>query len=57
VANFLTIDPTVPSSMGVRIVELTSARFDPGSAVVAGAHAKELDWITATMTRCRTPPS
>ncbi len=49
VANFLTIDPTIPSSTGVRIVELTSARFDTGSAIVAGQHAKEIDRITAIM--------
>jgi OOP family OmpA-OmpF porin len=49
VDNFLTIDPTVPSSTGVRVVELTSARFDAGSAKVEGAHARELDRITALM--------
>jgi len=49
VNNQLVIDPTVPRTIGVRVVELTSARFDEGSAKVAGAHAKELDRITAIM--------
>jgi outer membrane protein OmpA-like peptidoglycan-associated protein len=49
VDNLLTLDPTVPRAIGVRVVELTSARFAEGSAKVAGAHAKELDRITAIM--------
>ncbi|MEO5901285.1 MAG: OmpA family protein [Ilumatobacteraceae bacterium] len=49
VNNQLVIDPTVPRTIGVRVVELTSARFDEGSSKVAGAHAKELDRITAIM--------
>jgi len=49
VSNLLVIDPTVPRTIGVRVVELTSARFNEGSAKVAGAHAKELDRITAIM--------
>ena len=50
VANFLVIDPTVPTSIGVRVVELTSARFPEGSAEVQGAHAKELDRAASIMT-------
>ncbi len=34
VANLLTINPAVPRSVGVRVVELTSARFPEGSAEV-----------------------
>lgn len=49
VVNLLTIDPTAPRAIGVRVVELTSARFAEGSAQVAGAHAAELDRITAIM--------
>jgi len=49
VINLLTIDPAIPEGVGVRIVELTSARFPPGSAEVAGAHAAELDRMAAVM--------
>lgn len=49
VANFLTIDPTVPAGIGVRVVELTSARFDEGSFKVQGQHAQELDRAAAIM--------
>jgi outer membrane protein OmpA-like peptidoglycan-associated protein len=49
VNNLLTIDPTVPPNIGVRVVELTSARFEPNSAVVAGFHALELDRIVSVM--------
>ena len=49
VNNLLTIDPTVPIGIGVRVVELTSARFDPGSAVVKGPHGQELDRIVSVL--------
>ena len=45
----LTINPTVPVGIGVRVVELTSARFDSASAVVQGAHAAELDRVVNVM--------
>jgi outer membrane protein OmpA-like peptidoglycan-associated protein len=47
--NLLAVDPTVPIGIGVRLVELTSAPFQPGSAVVQGAHALELDRAVALM--------
>lgn len=49
VNNLLTIDPTVPRNIGVRVVELTSARFEPNSAKVEGVHALELDRIVSVM--------
>ena len=49
VNNLLTIDPTVPPGIGVRVVELTSARFEPNSAKVQGFHALELDRIVSIM--------
>ena len=49
VNNLLTIDPTVPIGIGVRVVELTSARFEPNSAVVQGFHALELDRVVSAM--------
>ena len=49
IANFLTINPDVPRSIGVRVVELTSARFPEGSAEVRPAHALELDRVVSIM--------
>lgn len=49
VNNLLTIDPTVPIGIGVRVVELTSARFAPNSAEIEGLHALELDRIVSVM--------
>lgn len=49
VNNLLTIDPTVPPNVGVRVVELTSARFEPNSSKVEGFHALELDRIVSVM--------
>ena len=49
IANFLTINPDVPRSVGVRVVELTSARFPEGSAEVLPAHALELDRVVSIM--------
>lgn len=49
VKNLLTIDPTVPIGIGVRVVELTSARFAPNSAKIEGLHALELDRIVSVM--------
>ncbi len=49
VNNLLTIDPTVPPGIGVRVVELTSARFEPNSAVVQGFHALELNRVVSVM--------
>ena len=41
--NRLTINPAVPPSLGVRVVELTSVRFPEGSAEILPEHALELD--------------
>jgi outer membrane protein OmpA-like peptidoglycan-associated protein len=49
IANFLTINPDVPRNVGVRVVELTSARFPEGSAEVRPAHAQELDRVVSIM--------
>ncbi len=46
----LQINPAMPKSVGVRIVELTSARFPDGSAAIEGDHAAELDRVVAAMT-------
>jgi outer membrane protein OmpA-like peptidoglycan-associated protein len=49
IANFLTINPDVPRNVGVRVVELTSARFPAGSAEVMPAHGQELDRVVSIM--------
>ena len=48
VDNQLTINPAVPRSVGVRVVELTSARFPEGSAEVLPEHAVELDRVVTS---------
>jgi outer membrane protein OmpA-like peptidoglycan-associated protein len=48
--NNVQINPAVPKSVGVRVVELTSARFPDGSAVIEGPHGAELDRVVAAMT-------
>ena len=47
--SLLTIDPTVPPTIGVRVVEKTSSRFPDGSADVVPAHAAELDRAAALL--------
>jgi OmpA-OmpF porin, OOP family len=49
IANFLTINSDVPKNVGVRVVELTSARFPAGSAEVMPAHGQELDRVVSIM--------
>jgi outer membrane protein OmpA-like peptidoglycan-associated protein len=49
VANFLTINPNVPLTVPVRVVELTSTRFPENSAEILPEHALELDRIVAIM--------
>jgi len=49
VENFLTINPSVPRHVGVRVVELTSVRFPEGSAEVLPPHALELDRVVSIM--------
>ena len=49
VENFLTINPSVPRHVGVRVVELTSVRFPEGSEEVLPPHALELDRVVSIM--------
>jgi outer membrane protein OmpA-like peptidoglycan-associated protein len=49
VRNELAIDPSVPRNIGVRVVELTSARFPEGSAEIAPVHAAEIDRLVAVL--------
>jgi outer membrane protein OmpA-like peptidoglycan-associated protein len=45
VLDRLTIDPTVPLGIGVRVVEMASPRFPEGSAEIVREHAVELDRV------------
>ena len=49
VANFLTINPSVPRHIGVRVVEMTSVRFPRGAREVLPPHALELDRVVSIM--------
>jgi outer membrane protein OmpA-like peptidoglycan-associated protein len=49
VENLLTINPSVPRHVGVRVVELTSVRFPEASAQVLPPHALELDRVVSIM--------
>ena len=49
VDNQVTINPAVPRNIGVRVVELTSARFPDGSSEILAEHGAELDRIVAIM--------
>ena len=49
VVNNLIINPSVPISVGVRVIELNSVRFPTASATVLPAHAKELDRVANVM--------
>ena len=49
VVSSLTIDPAVPLNVGVRVLELTSTRFPPGSAEILPTHALEFDRVAAVM--------
>ncbi len=40
--NHLVIDPNVPASVGLRVIEMDATRFDEGSAVVTPQYAPEL---------------
>ena len=46
----LTVNPSVPIGLGVRVLELNSARFPEGSAEVLPDHARQLDRIVTVMT-------
>lgn len=47
--KFLTIDPNVPKSVGVRVIELSSSRFPQDSAVILPDHALEFDRVASVM--------
>ncbi len=47
--KFLDIDPNVPKSVGVRVIELTSSRFPEASAVILPDHALEFDRVATVM--------
>lgn len=49
VIDLLSIDPTVPEGVGIRVVELNSSRFPAGSAEVLPPHAAELDRMATVM--------
>ena len=49
VDNQLVLNPAVPRNVGVRVVELTSARFPDGSTEVLPPHGAELDRIVTIM--------
>lgn len=49
VASFITIDPTVPINVGVRVIEMNSVRFPAGEPTVLPEHALELDRVVAMM--------
>lgn len=43
------IDPTVPSSIGTRVIEMNSPRFNAGSADVTLEHGAQLDRVATVM--------
>ncbi len=47
--QFLAINPDVPDTVGIRVLEMTSSRFPDGSADILADHGKELDRIGAVM--------
>ena len=49
VVDNLVINPAVPISVGVRVLELNSARFPEGSSEILPAHALELDRVVTIM--------
>lgn len=49
VASFLTVDPEVPLSVGVRVIELNSARFDEDSPTIPPAYIAQLDRVASLM--------
>jgi outer membrane protein OmpA-like peptidoglycan-associated protein len=49
VVDHTKIDPRVPDGVGVRVIELTSARFPSGLADILPAHAAELDRVVTIM--------
>jgi OOP family OmpA-OmpF porin len=49
IENLLTINPAVPASVGVRVIELNSARFPSGTADILPEHAAELDRVARVL--------
>ena len=49
VANYMTINPNVPRTVPVRVIELTSTRFPEDSAEILPDHALELDRVVTIM--------
>lgn len=45
----MVINPAVPISVGVRVIELNSARFPEGTAQIRAEHARELDRVVTIM--------
>jgi outer membrane protein OmpA-like peptidoglycan-associated protein len=50
VKNSTKIDPRAPANVGVRVVELTSARFPTGKVDILPPHAAELERVVKIMT-------
>jgi outer membrane protein OmpA-like peptidoglycan-associated protein len=49
VVNELTIDPTVPASGGVRVVEFNSINFVGDDNVISPEHAQQIERVVAAM--------
>ena len=49
VDNRLTVNPSVPVGVGVRVLELNSVRFDEGSAEIVPEHALQFDRVAGIM--------
>jgi len=49
VNNLLSVDPSVPAGIGVRMLDLTSDQFAPNSAAIDAQHAGELNQTVASM--------
>lgn len=47
--SLLTVDPTIPIGVGVRVIELNSARFPPGSTEITPEHAAQLSRVVEIM--------
>ena len=49
VVDNMVVNPAVPISVGVRVLELNSARFPTGTAEILPDHARELDRVVTIM--------
>lgn len=49
VVNLVLIDPAVPTDIGVRVIEMQSARFPTSSSEILPAHAAELDRVVSVL--------